>query len=53
MPWKSAEAVESIEETLKIPYKQVAPTNPVKRVSDSNPVIVNFCLYPIVSRDAF
>ncbi|KAK7604700.1 hypothetical protein V9T40_005886 [Parthenolecanium corni] len=37
VPWKSAEVVEDIEETLKTPYQQITPTNPVKRISESNP----------------
>lgn len=42
VPWKSAEVVEDIEETLKTPYQQITPTNPVKRISESNPVMYTF-----------
>lgn len=37
IPWRAEEAIENIQETLSVPYEQGVPTNPVKRVTESNP----------------
>ncbi|XP_065207662.1 small ribosomal subunit protein mS29 [Planococcus citri] len=37
VPWRNLEVIQSIEDELKEPPRQVIPENPVKRVSATNP----------------
>ena len=38
VPWRNLEVIESIEDELKEPPREVIPENPVKRIDVANPV---------------